>query len=81
MQKPDFSIRDRLLNPLRWGQLAVHLLYNGTLALFFPKYWETTNIFHHGGVECVLSATSNHTLPGCASLLYQWLLSGHFRAF
>ena len=69
MQEPYFSIKDRLLNPLRWGQLAVHLLYKGALKTFFPQYWETTNIFHPGGTECVLSTNlSAHAVLGCASL-------------
>ena len=46
-------MKDRLLDPLRWGQLAARLIYDGVLRLVFNKYWEITNIYHHGGVEYV----------------------------
>ena len=53
LQKPSFSIVDRLLDPLRYVQLAVVLIYKTTLYLFLHKYWEITNIYHHGGVMYV----------------------------
>lgn len=54
MQKPNSSIRDRLLDPLRLAQLGAHWVYEKTLRHFYPQYWEITNIYHHGGTKCVL---------------------------
>ena len=71
MQKPDevTSIVERLFDPLHWGQLAVHLVYEGAIYLAFHKYWEITNIYTHGGVEYVPSTWLTTRMSQCQAAL------------